>query len=200
MADYPGRPAGQNVQPGLDRPLACGLRGHRVCLAARRQLDRYGERCRRGDGGGQRHQRHDQSIKGALQSATTGRYPDALAQLSTAAASVADAQGIATDLAKVGDVSTLTEWLTRTKTFDDALGLLWQAMIDSNGRVTIQVTAALKAESDAQALLPDNNSILQVVLYELAGDLTSDGLAIEAAKGQLATALSDLTGGMVVGQ
>lgn len=143
---------------------------------------------------------HDQSIKGALQSATAGRYPDALAQLSTAAASVADAQRIATELAKVGDVSTLTEWLTRTKTFDDDLGLLWQAMIDSNGRVTIQVTAALKAESDAQALLPNNNSILQVVLYELAGDLTSDGLSIEAAKGQLATALSDLTGGMVVGQ
>jgi hypothetical protein len=143
---------------------------------------------------------HDQSIKGALQSATVGRYPDALTQLAAAAASVADAQRIATELAKVGDVSTLTEWLTRTKTFDDALGLLWQAMIDSKGRVTIQVTAALKAESDAQALLPDNNSILQVVLYELAGDLTSDGLAIETAKGQLATALSDLTGGMVVGQ
>ncbi len=101
----------------------------------------------------------------------------------------------------MGDVSTLTEWLTRTKTFDDALGLLWQTMIDSNGRVTIQVTAALKAESDARSPPAQTTTrVLQVVLYELAGDLTSDGLSIEAAKGQLATALSDLTGGMVVGQ
>ncbi len=143
---------------------------------------------------------NDQSVKGALQSATAGRYPDALAQLATATAAVADAQRIATELSKVGDVSTLTDWLSRTKTFDDALALLWETMIDSNGRVTIQVTAALTAEGEAEALLPDNNSVLQVVLYELAGDLTSNGLSIESAKGQLATALSDLTGGMVVGQ
>ncbi len=143
---------------------------------------------------------HDQSIKGALQSATSGRYPDALVQLATAAASVADAQHIAAELSQVTDVSTLTDWLTRTKTFDDALQLLWQAMVDSNGKVTAQVTAALKAEGAAEALLPDNNSVLQVVLYELAGNLTSDGLSIETAKGQLATALADLTGGMVVGQ
>jgi hypothetical protein len=148
---------------------------------------------------------HDQAVKGALQSATGvgsstgGRYPDALRQLATAEDSVADAQRIAGELSAFGDVSTLTEWLSRTKTFDDALGLLWQAMINSNGKVTAQVTAALQAVTNAQALLPDNNSILQVVLYELAGDLTSDGLAIETAKGQLATALADLTGGMVVG-
>jgi len=35
--------------------------------------------------------------------------------------------------------------------------------------------------------------VLQIVLYELAGDLTSDGLSIETSKGQLATALADLT-------
>ena len=71
-------------------------------------------------------------------------------------------------------------------------------MIDSKGRVTIQVTAALKAVSDATAQLPDNASVLQIVLYEMAGGLTSDGISIEVAKGQLAAALSDLTGGTVV--
>jgi hypothetical protein len=143
---------------------------------------------------------HDQSVKGALQSARSGLYPDALRQLATASASVDDAQRIATELSAVGDVSTLTDWLARTRSLDQALGLLWQSMIDSNGQVTIQVTAALRAVSDAEALLPDNNSVLQIVLYELAGDLTSDGLSIETSKGQLATALADLTGGMVVGQ
>jgi hypothetical protein len=137
---------------------------------------------------------HDQTTGDALQSAKLGRYTDALAALGKASASLADAQGIATAMAKVADVSTLTEWLGRTKTFDDALALLWQTMIDSKGRITVQVTAALKAVSDAQGLLPDNNSVLQVVLYEMGGNLTSDGISIETAKGQLAAALSDLTG------
>ncbi|MGD0862287.1 MAG: hypothetical protein ABSA21_05940 [Candidatus Limnocylindrales bacterium] len=143
---------------------------------------------------------HDSTGAQALQLATQGRYPEALAMLAQASASLADAQRIATNLATVGDVSTLTEWLQRSKGMDDALALLWQTMIDSNGRVTAQVTAALKAVNDAQALLPDNSDILQVVLYEMAGDLTSDGIAIETAKGQLASALADLTGGSVLGQ
>jgi hypothetical protein len=143
---------------------------------------------------------HDQAAKGALQFATQGRYAEALAQLSTASTSLADARRIAAELAKVGDVSTLTEWLSRIKGLDDALALLWQTMIESKGRVTVQVTAALKAVSDAKALLPDNTAVLQVVLYEMAGNLTSDGISIEAAKGRLRAALADLTGTTVAGR
>jgi hypothetical protein len=143
---------------------------------------------------------HDAAGTEALQLATQGRYPEALAKLKTASDSLADAQRIATALAKVGDVSTLNGWLGRSKGMDDALALLWQTMIDSKGRVTIQVTAALKNVSDAKALLPDNNGVLTVVLYEMAGDLTAHGISIETAKGQLASALADLTGGSLLGQ
>lgn len=142
---------------------------------------------------------HDRAAADALQFATQGRYPDALAQLDEASASLADAQRIATNLAAISDVSTLNEWLSRTKRMDAALGLLWQTMIESKGRVTVQVTAALKAVSDAKALLPDNNGVLQVVLYELSGNLTFDGISIETAKGKLGAALTDLTGGTVFG-
>ena len=142
---------------------------------------------------------HDQTATAALQLATQGRYPQALAKLDEAAAALADAQGVATNLAAISDVSTLNEWLSRTKGMDDALGLLWQTMIDSKGRVTAQVTAALKAVSAAKALLPDNGDVLQVVLYEMAGSLTSNGISIETAKGQLASALADLAGGAVLG-
>jgi hypothetical protein len=142
---------------------------------------------------------HDQTATAALQLATQGRYPQALAKLDEAAAALADAQGVATNLAAISDVSTLNEWLSRTKGMDDALGLLWQTMIDSKGRVTAQVTAALKAVSAAKALLPDNSDVLQVVLYEMAGSLTSNGISIETAKGQLASALADLAGGAVLG-
>ncbi len=137
---------------------------------------------------------HDDTAAIALQLATQGRYPEALTQLDTALTSLSDADRIAALMAKTGDVSTLTDWLNRTRTMDDALGLLWHTMIDSKGRVTPAVTAALKNVSDAKAMLPDDASILQVVIYELAGNLTSHGISIETSKGELGAALENLTG------
>jgi hypothetical protein len=142
---------------------------------------------------------HDQTAADALQAATQGRYPEALAKLDEASASLADAQSIATNLAVISDVSTLNEWLSRTRGMDDALRVLWQTMIDSKGRITKQVTAALKAVTAAKALLPDNSGVLQIALYEMAGNLTSDAIPIETAKGKLGSALADLTGGTVLG-
>ncbi|MGA3057472.1 MAG: hypothetical protein ABSE70_05465 [Candidatus Limnocylindrales bacterium] len=143
---------------------------------------------------------HDRIAVEALQLATKGLYPEALTKLSGASAAIADATSIAADLAKVTDVSTLRDWLTRTAGWDASARVLWQSLIDSKGRITPQVTAALKGEADARALLPDDNSVLQVVLYELAGNLTSDGISIEAARGALSDALGGLVGGTVVGQ
>lgn len=138
--------------------------------------------------------KHDDAAASALQLATQGRYPEALTKLAQADAAIADADGIRATLAKAIDVSTLRTWLSRTTDMDDALGLLWRTMIASKGRVTAQVTAALKAVNEAKALLPDNNKVLTVVLYEMSGNLTADGISIETAKGQLANALADLTG------
>jgi hypothetical protein len=142
---------------------------------------------------------HDQAAGNALQLATQGQYADALAQLQVSAASIADANSIATNMAKIADVSTLEEWLSRTKSMDDALGVLWQTMIDSKGQVTAQVSAALKNVNAAKALLPDSNAVMGVALHEMAGGLTSDGISIETAKGQLASALAQLVGTTVAG-
>jgi hypothetical protein len=137
---------------------------------------------------------HDQAAASALQMATQGRFPEALAKLKDASAAVADANSIATTMAKIADVSTLQDWLERTKAMDSALGVLWQAMIDSKGEVTIQVTAALKNVNSAKEMLPDSTSVMSIALHEMAGGLTSDGIAIETAKGHLASALADLVG------
>jgi len=137
---------------------------------------------------------HDQIGADALQLATDGRYSDALARLATASASVSDATTIATQLAKVTDVSTLQDWLTRTTAMDQALAVLWQSMIDSNGRITAQVTAALKNVNAAKELLPSDSSVLQVVMYEVAGSLTANGISIETARYALSSALADLLG------
>ena len=142
---------------------------------------------------------HDSLGKVALQLAAAGRYSEALAKLADADKPLSEATTFAAKLAIVADLSTLTTWLTRTKGFDDSLRLLWQSMIDSKGRVTPQVTAALKGVNDAKALLPTDNSALQVSLFEMANRLTADGISIETARGQLATAVSVLTGGTVAG-
>ncbi len=136
---------------------------------------------------------HDSLTADALVLATQGRYPEALDKLTSAAAAIADATAIGDRLAKVTDLSTLNEWMQRTKGMDDALRLLWQTMITSKGKGTAQVTAALKAVSDAKALLPSSSDVLQVVMYELAGLLTTDGISIETARGQLGDALTNLT-------
>ena len=142
---------------------------------------------------------HDSNATAALKLATLGRYPEALIQLTGATDALADATTIANTLAALNDVSTLTAWIGRTQSFDDALRLLWQTMISSKGKVTAQVTAALRGVNTAKALLPTNNDVLQVVLYETAGNLTSSGISIEKARGALSAALIDLTGGAGAG-
>jgi len=143
---------------------------------------------------------HDSDAADALKLESAGRYQDALNQLVRADDALADAATIGQTLALTGDVSTLTTWVSRTQTFDDTLRVLWQTIIDSKGKVTAQVTAALRAVDSAKALLPQNNDVLQVVLYESAGNLTSSGISIETSRGALGDALANLTLGSVVGK
>lgn len=142
---------------------------------------------------------HDSIATDALKLSTQGRYADAIAKLVGASTALSDAQTVAVQLATVTDTSTLTTWLTRTQAWDDAARLLWQTTIDNKGTINAQVTAALRNEASARALLPDNNNVLQVVMYEVAGDMTSNGISIETARGALNAAMTDLTGGSVLG-
>ena len=144
---------------------------------------------------------HDSVATQALQLATQGRYPEALAQLKGASDAITDATVIAGRLALIADVSTLTDWLSRITQMDAALALVWQSMIDSNGMITAKVTAALRLEQEANDQLPQTNAVFGVVMYELAkaANLASYGIPIETAKGALAAALDDLNGGTVFG-
>jgi hypothetical protein len=140
---------------------------------------------------------HDAAATDALMLATQGRYSDAVAQISQAGVPLGEAAAIASNMAKITDVSVLREWLSRTKAMDASLKLLWETMIASGGEITAQVTAALKNVNDAKALLPDNTEILSVVIHEMAGNLTQHGISIETAKFQLGAALDSLTGARV---
>jgi len=157
----------------------------------------------------------DSMAETARESAVLGRYPDALTKLGSAAASIVDATVVANDLGKTLDVSTLTSWLSRIKQMDDALRVLWQLMIDTKGAVTAKVTTALRGVAEANNQLPWTKpsltppvappqysedafqAALQVIVYEMAGHLTSDGISIETARSDLADALEGLTGATV---
>jgi hypothetical protein len=98
---------------------------------------------------------------------------------------------------------------------DDALRVLWQLMIDTKGAVTAKVTTALRGVAEANNQLPWTKpsltppvappqysedafqAALQVIVYEMAGHLTSDGISIETARSDLADALEGLTGATV---
>jgi hypothetical protein len=159
----------------------------------------------------------------ARASAMQGRYEDALSQLGKAASSIEDATVVAGTLSNALDVSTLTKWLSRIEQMDDALRVLWQLMIDTGGAVTAEVTTALRAVNQANAQLPWTQggsqiticqggactglpnapdpafqNALRVVVYEMAGNLTSDGISIETARSQLGDALAVLTGPSVL--
>jgi hypothetical protein len=137
---------------------------------------------------------HDSLATEALQLATQGRYPDALSKIEDAARALNGTRELAAAMGRLGrDISTLTEWLSRIDEMDRALQTLWREMILSDGRITAQVTAALRAVTQAQALLPGSDTVLSVVVYELAGDLLGQGISIEKAKGQLGAALAALT-------
>ena len=153
----------------------------------------------------------DSMAESARESAVQGRYDDALTKLGKAATSIADATAVASDLAKTLDVSTLTKWLNRIGQMDGALRVLWQLMIDTNGAVTAEVTTALRTVADANNQLPWTQptvtppnappqysedafqAALQVIVYEMAGNLTSDGISIETARSDLGDALAGLT-------
>lgn len=142
---------------------------------------------------------HDAAAAEALQLAVKGRYEEALVKLGVADAAIADARTISDAFAMVTDVSTLDEWLTRYQGMDDALRLLWQMEQQSRGRPTPEVIAAMKVVNEAKALLPDSNSVMGIVTYEMSGQLTTDGIAIEVARGQFQALLGDLVGALVYG-
>ncbi len=136
---------------------------------------------------------HDGYAGQALQAATQGHYPEALGLLQQATNALAGTKRIATSFTAAGrDVSTLNQWLGRIDAMDIALGMLWQAMVDSKGKITPEVTASLRTVAEAQALLPQTNAVLSVVLYELADNLIAEGISIEQARGQFAIALAAL--------
>lgn len=134
--------------------------------------------------------RHDQQTGAAVLAGSEGRYADALAELETSAAIVAELRSLIAELSSSMDVAQVTDWVDRNAAYDAALETLYAAVIEAEGRSTRAVTLALEAERAARARLPEDNRALIVIMSDVAqGGINQAVVRIEDARGRLEGAL-----------
>jgi len=137
---------------------------------------------------------HDKVAGGAADLGHKAKYAAGLKELTKADKIIADSRALRDALKNTVDVSTLTQWLDRNAEYDTALRKLFQAVIDSSGKVTAEVRNAAIAERKAHDLLPANTSGLVIILAEIGrGGLNQAVIGIEEARGQLQAAIDRLT-------
>ncbi len=134
--------------------------------------------------------RHDQQTADAVAEGTAAHYQKALDLLDKSDAMVDQARKLQGDLAATTDVSTLSTWLDRNATYDAAVRRLYDAMLDSKGRVTDRVRAAFGDVESARQQLPADTRALVVIMSDVArGGLNQAVISIEQARGALSSAL-----------
>lgn len=134
---------------------------------------------------------HDQTTADAAAAGRAERYEEAIGLLDQSDALMAQSRAFRDTLSRTVDVSTLTQWLDLNASYDAALRGLYQALIDSGGRVNDAVRAAFAAEAEAASKLPPDSRALIVILAEIGrGGLNQAVITIEQARGELDSAIS----------
>jgi hypothetical protein len=134
---------------------------------------------------------HDTSTATAADLGRHEKYAEALTQLDQSDQLMAQARTFRDTLSRTVDVSTLTDWLDLNATYDAALRRLYQALVDSKGKVTNEVRAAFDGEGKARKQLPADSKGLVIILAEIGrGGLNQAVITIEQARGELDSAIS----------
>ena len=134
---------------------------------------------------------HDQTTADAAAAGRGERYEEAIGLLDQSDALMAQSRAFRDTLSRTVDVATLTTWLDLNADYDAALRTLYQALIDSGGRVNDAVRAAFEAEAEAASHLPPDSRALVVILSEIGrGGLNQAVITIEQARGELDSAIS----------
>ena len=134
--------------------------------------------------------RHDQRTAAAAAQGSAAHYRQALDILDTSDAIVAQSRELRDKLRATTDVETLSIWLDRNAGYDAALRKLYQALLDSKGKVTDRVREAIEGEQVARQGLPPDTRGLVVIMSDIAqGGLNQAVIAIEEARGALGSAL-----------
>jgi hypothetical protein len=141
---------------------------------------------------------HDRTTADAAAAGRAERYEDALGLLDQSDSLMTQARTFRDTLSRTVDVETLTDWLDINANYDAALRTLYQALVDSGGRINDDVRAAFAAENEAARRLPPDSRALVVILSEIGrGGLNQAVITIEQARGELDSAivLLDAAGG-----
>jgi len=134
---------------------------------------------------------HDTYAGQAVKLGSSAQYAKALAALAQAQKSLASAANRRDALANTVDVSILTQWIDRNGAFDTAATTLYGLLKASPRKVTPAIKDAFTALSVARQNLPPDTRALVVILDDLArGGLNQAVIAIEDAKGALASAVA----------
>ncbi len=137
---------------------------------------------------------HDTIAGRAAASGRQAKYAAALKTLKLATPKLDEAKTLRDALANTVDVATLTQWIDRNAEYDAALARLYQATIDSKGRITTELKQAAIDERRAHALLPANTSGLVIILAEIGrGGLNQAVIGIEQTKAKLQAAIDELS-------
>jgi hypothetical protein len=138
---------------------------------------------------------HDRVTGEAAALGSGAKYADALARLTESDRLIAESRTLRDKLASTVDVTTLTQWLDLNAKYDAALRRLYQAVLDSKGKVTAEVRAAFDAEAAARKRLPADTKALVIILAEIGrGGLNQAVIGIEEARGKLDAAIGVLGG------
>jgi hypothetical protein len=134
---------------------------------------------------------HDQTTADAAAAGREERYADAIALLDESDTLMARSRAFRDTLSRTVDVSTLTDWLDLNAAYDAALRTLYQALIDSGGRITPEVREAFTVEAEVASHLPPDSKALVIILAEIGrGGLNQAVITIEESRGRLDSAIS----------
>ena len=127
---------------------------------------------------------------------TAGRQQDwdsALTLLGEGGASLNEARAVRDQLARVGDVSTLNDLISRYADYDAALTNLYTALRDGAALDSPTVRALSDAVAQAEAALPADSNALKVVVADASGGAIAEGVVdLEEARGKVSAAVADL--------
>ena len=136
---------------------------------------------------------HDATVAEAVEAGSIGSFPTALRRLDAAEATLDEAAELGVQLSNTSDVTTLNEWLTRNRAYDEALRALYVASAASPDRATPAIREALRAEATARARLPESTRPLTIVMTDIAqGGVNQAVISVEEARGEVADALEAL--------
>lgn len=136
--------------------------------------------------------KHDTTVLQAAAKGVAAEYKEAIPILDEALLIVADVKTLRTRLIPSTEQTVLDEWIDRDAAYDNAVKLLYAALVKSKGVQTLAVVAARREERAAFALLPPDRRTIVVIVAEVArGGLTQAVLAIEEANGRIDDALAE---------